>query len=392
MTYKFYLREPKRTKGKTRIMLVIFHANRTFQRSLGLAVEPKDFKKQRTKDEEINAKLRSIETSLLGLLTQFSTEKDITNALDHAVAIAKGKSYVEESYDASRPFLWDYFEEWSLRGSERAKDRNLAYRRIVDMMGRYTDWEDIDGAWYFLFSEKCRERNYSHNYKSTLTAKLKTVMNEAFNRGIHKNEAFRKFPTSYKPADTIALTQEEVDALWNATLCGKLADARDVFIVGIYCAGRFQDYSQISSDNIADGKLRYVQRKTGETVIIPCAPRILEVLERHGGKLPRITEQEVGKHIKFIAKMIGGSFLNVVEVSKIRADKKEIEAHQRWELISTHTARRTGITILHLQGVPAYQLMMVSGHRTIDNFQKYLRIGKEQNAQYLMDIDFFRQG
>lgn len=390
MTYKFYLREPKRTKGKTRIMLVIFHANRTFQRSLGLAVEPKDFKKQRTKDEEINAKLRSIEASLLGLLTQFSTEKDITNALDRAVAIAKGKSYVEESYDASRPFLWDYFEEWSLRGSERAKDRNLAYRRIVDMMGRYTDWEDIDGAWYFLFSEKCRERNYSHNYKSTLTAKLKTVMNEAFNRGIHKNEAFRKFPTSYKPADTIALTQEEVDALWNATLDGVLAHARDVFMVGIYCAGRFQDYSKISMDNIVDGELRYVQRKTGETVIIPCSPRIVEVLNRYGGVLPRITEQEIGRNIKFVAKMLGGSFLNVVEVSKIRGEKTTVETHRRWELISTHTARRTGATLLYKSGLPIAVCRFVTGHTTDQMFLNYLKISKEEGAKLLAKSDFFK--
>lgn len=388
MTYSFYLKEPKK-KTATPILLIVSHGNRKYKKSIGISVLPEQFKKQRTKDESVNAKLRTIENGMNERLNQFSKESDILSAMEEVIALSSGKAPKRKPGNGRIP-LWDYFEEWSKREPSRQKDRNLAYRRIVSLMGRDTDWEDIDGDWYFRFTQKCNKMGYSHNYKSTITAKLKTVMNEGFNRGFHKNEEFRKFATSYKPADTIALTQAEVDALWRARLSGRLAEARDVFIVGVYCAGRFQDYSKISSENIVDGKLRYVQRKTGETVIIPCAPRIAKVLERHGGKLPRITEQEVGRHIKAIAKGIGGSFLNKVEISKELGGIKRIEKHERWELISTHTARRTGITILHLQGVPTYQLMLISGHRTIDNFQRYLKIGKEQNAELLFSIPFFR--
>ena len=389
MTFKFYLKYPKKVDGDSPMNLVVTHGGKIYKKALGITVRVKDFKKQRVKDETVNGRLRIIENVLNEHLNQFSNPKDIEKTIDAALAASRGEDALT-FYDPGRPFLWDYFEEWSHRGSERAKDRNLAYRRITSMMGRDTDWEDIDGDWYFRFNEKCNEHDYSHNYKSTMTAKLKTVMNEGFNRGFHKNEAFRKFNTSYIPSDTIALTQEEVDALWSAPLEGRAAQARDVFMVGIYCAGRFQDYSKISNENISDGKLRYVQRKTGTTVVIPCSPRIVTALERYGGVLPRITEQEVGRYIKSICRDLGGSFLNTVEVSKIRGDRKSVEKHQRWELVSTHTARRTGATLLYKSGVPIALCRLCTGHTTDQMFMRYLKIGKEEGADLLAKSEFFK--
>lgn len=388
MTYSFYLKEPKK-KTATPILLIVSHGNRKYKKSIGISVVPEQFKKQRTKDESVNAKLRMIENGMNERLNQFSKESDILSAMEEVIALSSGKAPKRKPGNGRIP-LWDYFEEWSKREPSRQKDRNLAYRRIVSLMGNDTDWEDIDGDWYFRFTQKCNKMGYSHNYKSTITAKLKTVMNEGFNRGFHKNEEFRKFATSYKPADAIALTQAEVDALWKARLSGRLAEARDVFIVGVYCAGRFQDYSKISSENIVDRKLRYVQRKTGETVIIPCAPRIAKVLERHGGKLPRITEQEVGRHIKAIAKGIGGSFLDIVEISKNQGGARVLEKHPRWELISTHTARRTGATLLYKSGLPIRICRFLTGHTTDAMFLNYLKIGKEEGAELLAQSSFFK--
>ena len=389
MTFKFYLKSPNNAEGRSSLILVVSHGGKKYKKALGISVRVKDFKKQRVKDESINNRLRTIENTLNERLNQFSSQRDIELAISAALTASRGED-ATTFFSPGRPFLWDYFEEWSHRGSERAKDRNLAYRRITDIMGRNTDWEDIDGDWYFRFVQKCNDLNYSHNYKSTMTAKLKTVMNEGFNRGFHKNEAFRKFNTSYVPADTIALTQEEVDALWEAELEGKYACARDTFIIGVYCAGRFQDYSKISMENIEDGMLRYTQRKTGESIVIPCSPRIVEVLRRHGGSLPYITEQEVGRFIKQIAKFRGGTFLKTVEISRDLGGHKTVEKRQRWELISTHTARRTGATLLYKSGVPIRVCRFLTGHTTDSMFLNYLKIGKEEGAEILAKSDFFK--
>ena len=388
MNHTFTLAQP--TREISPIRLIVSHNGKTYRKSVGLSIRTDLWRGGAKKisakcgDARIWKELAPIHFRLEEREVTARTEADVLSAIRYAIT---GE---ESPIEPDRPFLWDYFEDWSKRGPESAKDRNLAYRRITDLMGRTTDWEDIDGDWYFRFLDKCNALNYTPNYISTMTAKLKTVMNEGFNRGFHTNEAFRKFSTAYRPADTIALTQEEMDALWSAPLEGRVAQARDVFMVGCLTAARFQDYSRFNDTNIVDGRLRYVQRKTGQVVVLPLSPRLTEIFSRYGGGLPKITQQEVGRLIKTACRSIGGSFNDVMEVSRTRGGRKEIERIPRWQRVSTHTARRSAITALHLLGVPTYQLMMLSGHTTIENFQRYLRVDRERNADLLAENPFFK--
>ena len=104
-----------------------------------------------------------------------------------------------------------------------------------------------------------------------------------------------------------------------------------------------------------------------------------------------MTEQELGRRLKEICKNLGGSFLETYDVRRTQGGKVVVERKAKWEKVSAHTARRTGATILHLAGVPDYQLMRITGHRTLVNFQRYLKIGKEENARLLAKIPFFKK-
>lgn len=371
------------------IRLIVSADGLKHKKSTGLTIDPKLWNQKakslraKCKDAKVYERLKEIdlkmqEAEVLGL-----------SAAD-ALGYAFGGKLKPKQEKTSRPLFWDYFKEWSEREMPSRRYRQLAYRRISEMMGTKEDWDGINGDWYFRFIRACDEEKYSHNYKSTLTAKLKTVMKEGFDRGFHKNEAFRKFVTSYKTADSIALTKEEVDELWRIDLTGKQADARDVFIVGVYCAGRFQDYSQLSEDNISDGKLRYTQRKTGQSVILPVSSRIVEVFARHGGRCPAITEQEVGRHIKDVCKAIGGTFNDVVEIRVSKGAKTEIEKKHRHELVTCHTARRTGASILYKSGVPIRVCRFLTGHTTDSMFLAYVKMSKEEGAEILAKSDFFK--
>lgn len=399
MTYSFNLFDkqegvsPSRQKP-TPLRLVINHKGKQFRKMIGISVLPCEFKKQRTKDESINRKLKLIEATLDERLDQFSTPDQIADAIDAAIAAKDGVPVQEKKMrrgtPTPRPSFWAHFRVWADRDKASKKDRDLAYRRVSDIMGTGDDWEQINESWCYRFVQKCNELKYSENYKATLIAKVKSVLIEGKKLGYHDSEEYKKFKYRWETADTVALTKKEVDAIWRAKLDGKKAEARDVFILGVYTASRFQTYSKLSLENISDGMIHFVQQKTGESVIIPCSPKVRTILERHGGKAPRITEQEVGRYIKQICKEIGGSFNDVYEIRKSRGGRIEVEKHAKHELISTHTARRSGATILHLAGVPDFQLMKITGHTTLTNFQKYLRITKEENARRLAKLPFFK--
>lgn len=385
MKHTFNLVYPGRESSPVR--LIVSHNGEKFRKSLGVSVQTKNWnQKARTpdkmcKDRDVWSVIGPIHAKLVEKEVSVRRRADVLEAMSYAL----GGGF-------SRPseHLWDYFREWSERESPSKRFRKLAYERLSDLMGTSEDWSDIDGDWYFRFLRKADEHGYSSNYKSTLIAKLKTVMNEAFNRGIHTNEEFRRFKTGYEAADTIALTQDEVDAIWNAELTGIQARARDCFIVGVYCAGRFQDYSQLSEDNLANGRLRFVQRKTGETVVIPCSPRIKAVFNRNGGRVPKISEQEVGREMKKICRDLGGSFSNVVEIRKSKGSEIVVEKKARWEKVSCHTARRTGASILYKSGVPIRVCRFLTGHTNDAMFLRYVKLSKEEGADILAGSDFFK--
>lgn len=387
MKHSFNLVRPKAETSSIR--LVVSYSGKKIQKCTGITVRTKLWnQKGRTPDKQ--CKDRDA-WSGLSVIHARLVEKEVTARTRRdavaAVAYALGE---DNAVPEGRIGLWDYFKEWSGRPSPSLRFRQLAYARLSDIMGTDDDWEDIDGEWLFRFTRKTDALGYSHNYKSTLLSKFKTMMNEALGRGIHSNEQFKKFPTSYKTADAIALTQAEVDAIWKADLTGTQARARDCFIVGVYCAGRFQDYSKLSTENVSGGRLRYVQRKTGQEVVIPCSPRIVEVFSRNGGRVPKITEQEVGREIKKICKALGGTFLDTVEVRRTRGSKIEIEKHQRWEMCSTHTARRSGASILYKSGVPIRVCRLLTGHTNDTMFLRYVKVSKEEGADILAKSDFFK--
>jgi hypothetical protein len=61
------------------------------------------------------------------------------------------------------------------------------------------------------------------------------------------------------------------------------------------------------------------------------------------------------------------------------------------DLIKTHTARRTGCSLMYLAGIPVIDIMKVSGHKTEKEFLKYIKVGKEETAINLASHPYFNQ-
>ena len=66
-----------------------------------------------------------------------------------------------------------------------------------------------------------------------------------------------------------------------------------------------------------------------------------------------------------------------------------MKTYKKYQLIVTHTARRSGATNMYKGGVPSYELMKITGHKTEHNFLKYLRIDKKENAEILSKHPYF---
>ena len=380
---------------RSAVRLVITHHGKVYRKYTGISVltsrwkRPKNGRQWPTSPED-SQKLKTILLALEERLDEYSTESDIIKAVNDVLSSNLGNYTPIGENTSGKVSFWQYFDEWAARPRSTMRYNENVRRRIGEMMGRQDNWNDIDSAWFFRLNQKMDEAGYSVNYKATIIARLKTVMSEGFKLKYHTNTEYMNFKKVQEPADTVYLTQEEVDAIWDLELTLSIErKARDLFILGIYTASRFSDYSRLALEDIRDGKIRFVQKKTSGDVVIPASPRVVQVLERNGGHAPVICQQKYNKSIKEVCRKAG--MTETVLVTRSRGAQHVTERMKKYELVSSHTARRTGATLLYMSGVPLRQCMLITGHTTEANFMKYIRVTKEQNADMLASNPFFNQ-
>jgi integrase len=62
---------------------------------------------------------------------------------------------------------------------------------------------------------------------------------------------------------------------------------------------------------------------------------------------------------------------------------------KKYNLISTHTARRSFATNAYLARVPSIAIMKITGHRSEKSFMKYIKVDSLQSALNIADHPFF---
>lgn len=375
------------------IRLVASHNGKQYKMYTGLTIDPelwnKDAKSIQAKcrDRKVWEKLRPIHLRASEKEGWVESDSDVKRVMEYAI---KGKMPDEESPAMVKKLtFWEYFEEWAGRDCSQSRQKRLCYNNIARLMGKDFNWEDVDSAFHFLLVRKMQSEDFGINYQWKMVSQLKTVMNEGRKLKYHTNLDYQDFKTRREDVDTVYLTKEEVERLWNYEPRYELErKARDLFLLGVYSCARFSDYSRLSMDMIHDGVIRFNQVKTSASVLIPASPRLLSILERNGGRAPHIAQQHLNEWIKRVCKAVGID--DIVEITKSTGVKRTTERKRKYEMVSSHTARRTGITLLYMTGVPLHQVMLISGHKDEDSIRHYLRLTKEENVALLRENPFFR--
>ena len=131
--------------------------------------------------------------------------------------------------------------------------------------------------------------------------------------------------------------------------------------------------------------LKVCTQKTDKVVVIPLHPLAEMILARNEGHPPKAySNPATNRLLKQLAEKAG--FTAPVEVRT--AAGKAVK--QKWELVTTHTARRSFCTNTYLANIPLPAIMALSGHSKTQTFMSYIRITAEENATQLLTHSFFR--
>ena len=259
------------------------------------------------------------------------------------------------------------------------------------------DFDSINLDWYNDFVEWCELQNLSKNYIGKHIKTLKTFMNNAIEDGKTDNEQFKSssFKILKEDADNIYLTIDELYKLWELDLSKepRKENARDLFLIGAFTGLRVSDYNNIKPENLTQKNgvemIKIKTKKTGKVVAIPLHPIVKEILNKNNGNPPqRIPDQKINELIKDVSESAG---IDEISYTTITRGGKEITKKQyKFELVKTHTARRSFCTNAYDSDIPTLDIMAISGHTSEKTFLKYIKITPEQHAIRMSKHSFFQ--
>jgi len=302
------------------------------------------------------------------------------------------KRYIKEIETGIRLHNGNHFVEGSVKNYKTFQAQFDLYQNE----NRKLNWEDITIEFYNDFVRFLNGKKYRANTIGKHIARAKAIMRAALSEGLHDNKDFerKEFKIFQVATDEIYLDEKELKAVEKVDLTDKphLELYRDIFLIGCYTAQRVSDYNKISPHNIITLKkgrkaVSLHQKKQKEIVIIPIKKELDTILKKYNYEPPRVYDQKLNENIKTICRI--AKINTPTEIEEIIGGKKVKTIKPKYEMVASHTARRTGATLMYKAGVPTIAIMKITGHKKESTFLKYIKVNKEENAEKLSAHKYF---
>lgn len=404
---KFIIRDMESENEQTIYVSSRFGRNEKLMYATTLKIEPLfwDEKKQRAKNskycinkDEINAALTSIESKLNLFITDAATKGNpvTKDELKNLLDIHFGKK-IAVAYDF-HSFFEEFIRLCDTRVSPHRGGQTIDYKTKREYARTYyyvqeyekkrkirLEFRSITQSFFNDFVAFLQELGLSTNTIWHKTVSLKAVMKAANEQELTNNTKYQLFKNVSEESQSVALSEDELDALarFDFSSSARLERTRDLFLVGCWTGLRFSDFTRIREENIKDDMITIQQQKTNEFVTIPLHPVFLRIWEKYNGILPaNISNQKFNDNLKDVCREAG--LTEHVLKSITKGGKKQTTVYEKWQLVSSHTARRSFATNLYKSGFPSISIMQITGHKTESSFLKYIKVTKEEHAKMLM--------
>lgn len=206
-----------------------------------------------------------------------------------------------------------------------------------------------------------------------------------------------KLSEFYSPSNKtkdIYLKDFEIDKIYKTKFDQDYLDnAKDWFIIGVRTGFRISDFLKLEKDNLDDGFIYKETLKTDFPVIIPIHEQVQEILDKRNGEFPRkISDQKFNKYIKLVAQSAGitepteGAKMVSTEIKKDgkkkKISRKKFGIYPKYELVSSHTCRRSFATNLYGK-IDTLTIMKITGHQSEKIFLDYIKVTPKEYAEKL---------
>ncbi len=314
--------------------------------------------------------------------------KDV-NVSFNAIAV-KIKNYFRKKDNSFFTVFDEFIKFKSVKVSKASLQKFL---RVKALLREYEkeyktklDFEKITNIFFekfylFLITKKGMLNNTAHK---TIQF-FKTFMIWANENDYTQNDSYKSksFRLKSEENEVIYLTEDELMKLYNMEISNeRLKRVRDIFVFQCFTGVRYSDIQNIDWEDIKTGIWKLRTQKTHQIIEIPLNHYALSILAKYKEypqPLPVISNQKINKYLKELCKLAGINSL--VKIIRYRGKNRIEKVYQKYEVIGTHTARRTFISLSLQKGMKPDVIMAITGHTTYRMMQRYLKIANEHKRE-----------
>ena len=426
MRIKFYIEQPKRNRSP--LSVIVTFKKKRYKKSTGISILTSKWDKteqrcKTSKDYKEGVQINYQLTDIHQEVSHFFRQHEIAGTTPSLEEFKCNKQKKN-----ANTLISDLIDE-RVKSNNFDKSTNNNYIQTKTHLNNYNrnlNINNIDLDFYYNFKnwffkqtyKKHKDGpkvHYSINTFGTIIKILKSTLNNlpkdlrvTIDQDIHD----KNFKITEETADTVYLSVEELQRIHNLgptieevktivntkethNLISKkqaLKTAKNWFLLGAYTALRVSDFSRLSDHNIKE-KFIIIKPKKGkgknEDLYIPIHPIVKEILQDPTFDIYKpISDQKINKQIKDVCKL--AKINDPISHSRTEGGKLIERIDPKYKLITNHTARRSAATNMFKAGIPALNIMKITGHRTESSFMKYIKISQEENAILMSQHQFFK--
>lgn len=290
--------------------------------------------------------------------------------------------------------FWDYVDKFKESPPPTVGEGTLkVYKRMFDnlrLIQPNLSFSDIGQGTVDAYIRKRRKDRMNDSTIRTELNKLRAFVRHAEKAGVIASAPVLELNISGIDPDEIYLNEDEILRMYK--LIGNLSNypGLDVFarlfVLGTQVGVRVSDL-EINPEHIktttAGGRAlktaHLKNEKTNSSVVIPLTPLAEEILKHFKWRVPPFKDQDLNDAVKILARLAG---IKEQCVWREKIDGEIVETvYEKWQLVSSHTMRRSFATNLYKRGAPSLMIMKITGHKKESSFLKYIRVSKQEAAE-----------
>lgn len=274
---------------------------------------------------------------------------------------------------------------------EKGLNAFVAYLRDAKQMKNTTIGKQIGFTKWFLRWATIKGYNTQTTYQ-TFSPKLKTAPKKVI--FLDREELMRVYNyTIPKNGERVVLTDADGNE-YTKTIhdAAGIAKTRDIFCFCCFTSLRYSDAANLKKADINGGNLTITTIKTADTITIELNKYALSILSKYadrpdlkGYAFPPITNQRMNIYIKDLCELCGIN--QPITQTYYKGSQRIDETAPKFELMGTHTGRRTFICNALMLGIPAEIVMKWTGHSDYKAMKPYIDVTNAAKARAMKLFD-----